>query len=610
MNEGGEALREDKYEILKRFYGLDSFRPGQAELIDAILAGRDCLGIMPTGGGKSLCYQVPALMLPGLALVVSPLISLMADQVGALRANGIGAEFLNSSLESDEYAAVMRRIRSGRCKLLYIAPERLESAPFINFLSGLDISLIAVDEAHCVSQWGQDFRPSYLKISAAASALPAKTPMAAFTATATNRVQRDIVELLGLREPFRVVTGFDRPNLYFDVRYPADKDAELLRLISERPGKSGIVYCSTRSAVEKVCELLRSHGLRAVRYHAGLSDAERAGAQEAFQYDEADIMAATNAFGMGIDKSNVSYVIHYNMPLSLDAYYQEAGRAGRDGSPADCILLYSKKDVVTAKYLLEHSENGLGEADIYRLRQMEGYCRSSRCLRGYILGYFGESHQESCGNCGNCSGERRYSDITLEAQQILSCVLRIKKRLGHCIGRAKLCAVLRGEDDESIAGLRGLSTFGLMEGESARRINEYIDSLIDSGYAYINEFQAVCASEKAAGVLFNGERVRMIERRESVRLRGAKAELELAPGAKGHSTAALYERLRAKRARMARASHVPAYVIFSNATLENIAAAAPESMEEFLAVSGVGQVKAARYGRPLLAEIRAFLDGE
>ena len=389
--------------------------------------------------------------------------------------------------------------------------------------------------------------------SSGASALPAKTPMAAFTATATNRVQRDIVELLGLREPFRVVTGFDRPNLYFDVRYPADKDAELLRLISERPGKSGIVYCSTRSAVEKVCELLRSHGLRAVRYPtpAGLSDAERAGAQEAFQYDEADIMAATNAFGMGIDKSNVSYVIHYNMPLSLDAYYQEAGRGRARRLARRLHTFVLQKDVVTAKYLLEHSENGLGEADIYRLRQMEGYCRSSRCLRGYILGYFGESHQESCGNCGNCSGERRYSDITLEAQQILSCVLRIKKRLGHCIGRAKLCAVLRGEDDESIAGLRGLSTFGLMEGESARRINEYIDSLIDSGYAYINEFQAVCASEKAAGVLFNGERVRMIERRESVRLRGAKAELELAPGAKGHSTAALYERLRAKRARMA-----------------------------------------------------------
>ena len=345
----------DKNQALKQYFGHDRFRPGQEALIDGILAGRDVMGIMPTGGGKSLCYQVPALLLEGVALVISPLISLMKDQVMALKALGIPAAYLNSSLSLEQQDTVCRRLTEGAYRILYVAPERLETEAFLSAARRLPLSLVAVDEAHCISQWGQDFRPSYLKIRDFLEGLPRRTAVGAFTATATQAVREDILRLLALQDPVCQVTGFDRPNLYFDVLRPRKKDEALSRLLHERVGKSGIVYCATRAAVDQVCQALRNQGVAATRYHAGLSEQERRQNQEDFQYDRCPVMVATNAFGMGIDKSNVSFVIHYNMPKSLEAYYQEAGRAGRDGSPADCILLYAPKDVTTAQYLLQHS---------------------------------------------------------------------------------------------------------------------------------------------------------------------------------------------------------------------------------------------------------------
>ena len=393
----------DKYSVLKQYFGHGAFRPGQEQLVDGVLAGRDVLGVMPTGGGKSLCYQVPALLLPGTALVVSPLISLMQDQVAALRGAGVAAAFLNSSLTSEQFIDTCREIRRGAYRLIYVAPERLENEYFASMAQGLEISLVAVDEAHCVSQWGQDFRPSYLKIAEFIGKLPKRPPVAAFTATATARVREDIAQLLGLRDPVSVVTGFDRANLFFEVRRPKQKLPAVSALVQERRGKSGIIYCATRAKVEQVCAALIEEGVSATRYHAGLSEEERTGNQNDFQFDRCPVMVATNAFGMGIDKSNVSFVIHYNMPKNLESYYQEAGRAGRDGEAAECILLYSAGDVVTAKMLLERSnerEKGFDtlEQDLRLLDAMVGYCKTTNCLRGYLLDYFGQGHGERCEN--------------------------------------------------------------------------------------------------------------------------------------------------------------------------------------------------------------------
>ncbi len=604
------------HDTLSRYFGFKEFRPGQEKLIDAVLSGRDCLGIMPTGGGKSLCYQVPALLLPGVTLVVSPLISLMTDQVAALRENGVGAAFINSTLSEAQYAATLRGLRAGEYKLLYIAPERLELDGFRAALADIEVPLVAVDEAHCVSQWGQDFRPSYLRIAPAIASMRRRPAVAAFTATATERVREDIVRLLGLSGPEVLVTGFDRPNLYFEVRTAKNKDAELLRLIDERRGRSGIVYCATRAAVEEVCELLRARGIIAVRYHAGLSDNERASAQEAFQYDDAEIMVATNAFGMGIDKSNVGWVIHYNMPKSLDAYYQEAGRAGRDGERADCILLYSGRDAATARYLIEHSESTDAQADIRRLGAMIGYCKTDLCLRGYILGYFGQEHPVRCGGCSNCLNSVEV-DITTQAQMILSCVERVKARLHYSVGRRLITDVLRGEMTEKVmeSRLQTLSTFALMEGVSRSKLEGYIDRLVDRGYLAYNEFKALYCTQKAAEVLFGGERVISFERAAKparARRGGARAAAEaLEPAAPAHKPSydseALYDALRRVRARAAKQANVPAYVIFSNAALQAMAERAPTTRREFLEVPGVGEKKLESYGDLFIDAVNKFL---
>ena len=404
-----------KQEALKTYFGYDVFRDGQEALIDALLAGSDALGVMPTGAGKSLCYQVPALLRSGVALVISPLISLMKDQVAALKTAGVAAAYINSSLTVGQQREALRRAALGAYRIIYVAPERLDVPDFLSFAQTAEISLVAVDEAHCVSQWGQDFRPSYLKIADFVDKLPQRPPVGAYTATATPQVKTDMARMLRLRDPVTRVTGFDRPNLRLACIKPSDKFAALLDLVQKHAGESGIVYCATRKAVEEVCQRLCAAKVTATRYHAGLSDEERVRNQDDFQFDRASVIVATNAFGMGIDKSNVSFVAHYNMPRSLESYYQEAGRAGRDGSPAECVLLYGGQDVITARWMVEHSEPNpelsasqqaeLYQRDMERLKQMTFYCASKRCLRQFILQYFGEKSGGNCGNCSFCAGE-------------------------------------------------------------------------------------------------------------------------------------------------------------------------------------------------------------
>ena len=609
-----------KLEVLKKFFGHSAFRPGQEGLIDAILAGRDVMGIMPTGGGKSVCYQLPALLLPGVTLVVSPLISLMADQVSALTEAGIPAAFVNSSLSAPEQREVLRRAGAGEFKLLYAAPERLEMAEFRAVARTLTIPLVAVDEAHCISQWGQDFRPSYRGIASFAAALPRRPVLAAFTATAAAEVQEDIVRLLHLRSPLRSVTGFDRPNLFFDVRRPEKKLAAALEFVRARRDRCGIIYCATRANAERVCAALCAHGLAATRYHAGLDEAERSANQEDFQFDRKTVMVATNAFGMGIDKSNVSYVLHYNMPKSLEAYYQEAGRAGRDGGAAECLLLYSPGDAATARVLIEHSsgsalsedeQNAVRAQDYARLRAMEDYCRTSDCLRGKILDYFGQTHPASCGRCGNCCGEFSTEDLTEAAQMALSCVARIRTKLGYGVGKALLTATLRGSRSERVAalGLDTLPTYGLLRGESAARVGELLDLLISEGLLTADAHGALCLTPRSGDVLFRGVRVSHAVRRERLDAAGAKPRRSAPPAASPEEGSSLYDYLRALRLKIARNMGVAAYVVFSNTTLADLAERRPHTPEELLEVSGVGKRKAERYGAAFLNAIREFESG-
>ena len=431
-------MKIDKYDILKQFFGYTSFRDGQEDVVDALLAKQDVLGIMPTGAGKSLCYQIPAIMMSGITLVISPLISLMKDQVNALVQQGVSAAYLNRSLTETQYHKALANAANGKYNIIYVAPERLESNSFLRFALNANISLIAVDEAHCVSQWGQDFRPSYLNINKFISKLNYRPVIGAFTATATDEVKSDIIRLLQLNNPTVVTTGFDRPNLFFSVIRPKNKSETLLKLIRERNNQSGIVYCSTRKKVEEVCAMLNQKGVQATRYHAGLDDSERVKNQDDFVFDRKSVMVATNAFGMGIDKSDVRFVIHYNMPKNIESYYQEAGRAGRDGEEADCILLYSKADVSTCRFFIENIEDNeslsteqrefFKKREEERLKQMVFYCTTSDCLRGNMLKYFGDEHKESCGKCSNCLTEFETVDVTVEAQKILSCIIKTGQR--------------------------------------------------------------------------------------------------------------------------------------------------------------------------------------
>lgn len=605
----------DKYAVLEQYFGYREFRPGQESLIDGVLSGRDVFGIMPTGGGKSLCYQIPALMLPGITLVISPLISLMRDQVLALKAAGVPAAYINSTLSSTQMQAVYRNLRAGMYKIVYVAPERLDYSGFVNLANTLHISFVAVDEAHCISQWGQDFRPSYLRIVQFVDALSHRPVLGAFTATATTQVREDVERILKLQDPVRMVTGFDRPNLYFEVEKPQQKDGALLKLVAKRKRKSGIIYCATRKNVESVCALLESKGYAATRYHAGLEEQERSENQEDFLYDRKTIMVATNAFGMGIDKSNVSYVIHYNMPKSMEAYYQEAGRAGRDGAEADCILLYNGSDIHTARFLIENSSDNeeldesqreqVRKQDLQRLEAMVAYCKTKDCLRGYILEYFGQKHPQLCGNCGSCQGDFEMQDITREAQMILSCVHRIRDYLGYYVGSGMIAKVLQGSKEKRLLelGLHKLTTYGLLKTMGRTQIRNMIDHLEAEGYILSEqEHQTIRLTQKAAQVLYKGETVQIRVRKEQ-----AIVATVATPNVEN---ADLYEVLRELRAELARKSDVPAYVIFSNATLMDMAKKCPKTLSEFRRVTGVGELKASWYGSAFLERIKKYLDEE
>lgn len=605
-----------KYELLSKYFGYRQFRTGQEELIDAILSGRDSFGIMPTGGGKSICYQLPALMMKGITLVISPLISLMKDQVLALKNAGISAAYINSSLTIDQLRKVYGYMSQGRYKIIYVAPERLFTEGFQSSVKRIDVAMVAVDEAHCISQWGQDFRPTYLRIPDFIDSLEKRPVVSAFTATATGEVQQDIVRLLKLRSPFLTVTGFDRPNLYFDVLRPGNKTEKLISLLEERRGKTGIVYCSTRKEVEKVTQELCDAGFFATRYHAGLSDEERKFNQDDFIFDRKNIIVATNAFGMGIDKSNVSFVIHYNMPKSPEAYYQEAGRAGRDGAAAECILLFAAKDVATAKFLIENSSENeelsaeeraaVIEGDNRRLDRMVTYSNTSSCLRAYMLRYFGQQAEAFCGNCGNCKNESETVDITEQACKIISCVQRVKNFLGYTPGETLLINVLRGSKEQRVIDLRldTVRSYGIMKESSKNEVKAVFDRLLFDGYLRKNEFDGIVFSAKSESVLFDGEKVFMTVRKtrdSSASKKSGKAGITV-------GDADLYDILRAVRMRIARAEKVPAYIIFSNATLQDMAEKAPVSMEAFMDVTGVGKVKAELYGEIFTGEIKKYLN--
>lgn len=612
----------DKRTLLKKYFGHSAFRGGQETLIGAILQGRDVLGVMPTGGGKSVCYQLPALMLPKLTLVISPLISLMKDQVASLTEAGIPAAFINSSLSLEELREVYAKASRGAYKLLYAAPERLETESFLSLCTSLGVSLVAVDEAHCISQWGQDFRPSYLKIADFIASLPARPVVAAFTATATQQVRRDIIEHLRLQNPLCNVTGFDRPNLYFDVRRPTSKLPAVLSLVLEREGKSGIIYCATRANVERVCEYLSDRGIAATRYHAGLPEEERRANQDDFRFDRKSVMVATNAFGMGIDKSNVSFVIHYNMPKSLESYYQEAGRAGRDGSPGDCILLFSPGDVHTAEFLIKNGGNEdlapdvreqVRRADFARLRDMTGYCKTSECLRGFILDYFGQSHPATCGCCGNCKASLRLRDVTVASQMVLSCVYRVYEKLGYFVGKTLVLRTLRGSRDKRVLelGLDTLSTYNLMP-TKRQELNALCDFLELEGYLRVNpEHQTLEPGEKARDVLFRGKQVLMpVREPENAEEAAPKKSAKKKTAAQTPAADDLFSCLRQTRIQIAQRENVPAYIVCSNSTLTDMAEKAPETLDALLEVSGIGEVKACRYGEDFLKAIRDYKQGK
>ena len=608
-------------EILKQYFGYDSFRPGQDELVQAILSGRDTLGIMPTGAGKSICYQVPALALPGLTLVVSPLISLMKDQVGALNEAGVPAACINSAMSFEEMRDALYFAGRGQYKLLYVAPERLTAPFFLDFARRVPISMVTVDEAHCISQWGQDFRPSYLKILDFLAALPQRPLVSAFTATATAEVRDDIIRALGLEEPFVITTGFDRPNLYFAVEKPSSKPSALLAHLMQRRDKSGIVYCSTRKTVEEVCDMLLSRGLPATRYHAGLDPEERLANQDDFLYDRKTVMVATNAFGMGIDKSNVSFVIHSNMPKNMESYYQEAGRAGRDGEAADCILLYNGQDVRTAEFLIEHSHENedesmdektrrqLIERDMERLKQMTFYATTTDCLRRYILNYFGEKAPLCCGHCGNCDTNFEEVDATMDARKILSCVYRLDERRLH-FGKTVVAAVLTGSKSEQINRfhLDTLSTYNIMHEQTAVRVRQLIDVLLERGLltADPERYNALFLTQTGNALMRGRGELRIKLPREKKPETAARRTEELAADVDEK----LFEKLRALRTKVAQRAGVPPYVVFSNATLADMAARQPKSEYELLGVRGVGEAKARRYGAEFVDCIRAYLEAK
>lgn len=613
-----DACTNDRYhspeQALKSLFGYDSFRVGQKSVIDNILAGRDAFAVMPTGAGKSVCYQIPAVLLPGITLVVSPLISLMQDQVQALNEAGVPAAFINSSLSEKDYNETIRNAREGLYKIIYIAPERLVTEGFLALAKSIPVSMVTVDEAHCISQWGQDFRPSYMKIVEFVKTLEKRPIISAFTATATEAVREDIVCTLGLQDPFTLVNGFDRENLFFQVDKPKNKEQYILKYISEHGGDSGIIYCATRKNVDKIYELLRSNGISVGKYHAGMDAGQRKKMQDDFVFDYTSIVVATNAFGMGIDKSNVRFVIHYNMPQSMENYYQEAGRAGRDGLDAKCILLFSPQDIVINRFLLDHKEmqdldpadrDMVRERDAERLQVMERYCYTTECLRSYILKYFGESPEKPCQDCGNCLREFEILDMTEAAKKVINCVYEAKGRYGRQIIIDTVVGAKTARLEE--VGAVHYQSYGVLAGTNKHLVRCLIEQLVLEGYLCVGDYQVLKLGDisglkdpEASVFVKITDEDKQPEKAAKTKKKAKSVETLTASGYK------LFERLKKLRLEIAREENMPPYIIFSDKTLIDMAAKIPASKTEMLDVSGVGEYKFAKYGERFLRVIEEY----
>ena len=600
----------EKLELLRRVYGYEHFRPGQEELIDGILAHRDVLGIMPTGGGKSMCYQIPGLLMPGLTVVISPLISLMRDQVQALTSSGIPAAYLNSTLGAAEAKNVYRNIYQGNVRILYVAPERLDSESFAAFAQQVPISFIAVDEAHCISQWGQDFRPNYLDIPKFIQKLPVRPRVCAFTATATDKVRSDIKKILKLQKPFERVTGFNRPNLYFRVLRPEDKFASLTDLMQKFSGMSGVIYCATRKTVEEVHDKLKKKGYPVTMYHAGLSDEERKANQETFSMDETPIIVATNAFGMGIDKSDVRFVIHYNMPKDIESYYQEAGRAGRDGERAECVMLFGRQDVVTQNFFIDHlgEEGNLTGTQIEKLKatardrlaSMKGYCVTDGCLRKHILNYFGEQADDKCGMCSGCEAGGARVDVT----EIALPMVRLVKDSGGRYGAGVIVDALRGSKSEKVIqfGLSRLSSYGALSMYDRSTVNEILDGLIDKAFLTRTEGKyPVILPGKNALKLLSGEMNMTLKHMPAVKT--LKPKRTKAKPVLNMPENSLFKYLRAMRMMLARKTGAAPTMVLTDASLKDLCAKRPHTLDDLLDVSGIGEAKIRKYGNEILKAI-------
>jgi len=599
----------DLQNILKTYFGYDEFRNGQDKLIESIIEGRDALGIMPTGGGKSICYQLPAIALDGITIVISPLISLMKDQVDSLNELGINAAFINSTLDNDEFLKILEGIRANNYKIVYVAPERLNTDSFINLVKDIRISLVAVDEAHCISQWGHDFRPSYLEIPRFINSLKQRPAVAAFTATATKEIIKEIKRLIGLRNPIEVTTGFDRPNLYYQVLKVSNKSKFLIEYLNENfKTESGIVYCATRKSVESLVKILNDKGFSAVGYHGGMNSEERQNNQDEFILGNKRLIVATNAFGMGIDKPDVRFVIHYNMPKNMEAYYQEAGRAGRDGEKSDCILLYSASDIVKQKLMIQNDDiDPKRQEMLYKnLQYLVNYCNTNDCLRNQILNYFDEDFaSDKCKNCSNCIDSSEMVDITLEAQKILSCIYRVNQRYGANM----VIQVLRGSKNKKVleARLDNVSTYGIMKEYSDSAISEIIMTLVSSGYIHMthDKYPVLKLTSKSADVLSGKTKLHhkkhLLQRKDekekaSKSIKGGNIDFDIE----------LFEKLKQHRYKIAQEKGLPPYVIFHDIALKEMAAYLPVNKESFLEIKGVGEKKYENYGEGFIDIIKGY----